>query len=76
MSRRTAGNLHGFKGPTLYDKVEELLKAHGYKGPACQRIFNVGMSWYGDVFVRRKHEPSAAKLQEIYEVLTGEPLIK
>lgn len=76
MSRRASPNLHGFKGPTLQDKVHELLQQHGYNGPRIQRDFNVGMSWYGDVFTRKKHEPSAAKLQEIYEVLSGEPLIK
>lgn len=76
MSKRTSVNVHGFKGPTLFDTVKQLLEVAGYRGPACQKHFNVGQSWYGDVFVRFKHEPSAAKLQEIYEVLTGEPLIK
>lgn len=76
MSKRTSPNVYGFKGPTLQAKVGELLQAHGYKGPRCQRDFNVGQTWYGDVFLRGKHVPSAAKLQEIYEQLTGEPLIK
>ena len=76
MSKRSAANLHGFKGPTLFDTVERLLKEHGYNGVMVKNTFNVGQTWFGDVFTRRKHEPSAAKLQEIYEVLTGEPLIK
>lgn len=76
MSKRTSVNVHGFKGPTLQDAVGKLLEAAGYKGPQCQAMFGVGQTWYGDVFVRNKHEPSAAKLQEIYEVLSGEALIK
>lgn len=76
MSKRTAPNVHGFKGPTLRDKVYELLKQHGVEGAQCRKLFGVGKTWYGDVFLRDKHEPSALKLQEIYEYFTGEPLIK
>lgn len=76
MSKRNAANRYGFKGPTLQQKVFELLQARGIKGPGCRELFGVGQTWYGDVFLRGKHEPSALKLQEVYEYLTGEPLIK
>lgn len=76
MTKRTGANLHGFKGPTLQAKVGELLAEHGYDGQMVHRQFNVSKTWYGDVYRRGKHLPSAAKLQEIYEVLTGEALIK
>lgn len=76
MTRRTSDNVYGFKGPTLQEAVGSLLKEHKFTGMDCVRQFNVGKTWYGDIFVRGKHVGSAHKLQEIYEYFTGEALIK
>jgi hypothetical protein len=65
-----------FKGPRLLDVVADLITEHGLKSLQVQAKFNVGRTWYSDVVLRRVRTPNPDKLQEMYEVLSGEPLIK
>jgi hypothetical protein len=65
-----------FKGPKLLDAVAQLLREHEYNGPKVERQFNVGKTWYSDVVIRQVRTPNPDKLQEMYEVLSGGPLIK
>jgi hypothetical protein len=67
---------HKLLGPTLLDEVARLLEEQGYSGPSIQKKFNVGYTWYSDTILRRVRNPRADKLQEMYEVLTGKPLIR
>lgn len=60
--------------PHFTQVVRGLLIEHGYTGPRCEEEFGVGAAWYSS-FMRGAERCKADLLQEIYEKLTGKPLI-
>lgn len=60
--------------PSLYDMVGELLRERNYTTLGVAAEFDVGNTWYSDVYQRRTRTPDVITLQYMYEKLTGKPL--
>jgi transcriptional regulator with XRE-family HTH domain len=63
-------------GPRLVDRMIELVEKKGLNNRELSEQFGVSLSWFWRVKNNKIKEPSANKVQDIIESLTGKPLLK